>query len=162
VWGPYTNSSFAPQTDLHEILIHHWTHGDTRNTMLKQTIQILITNQTEPANRIFSYASVILWSHNYLLQATNKPNSYAHQHSHNVAISKIRQFEPWPRMSYLHYSLYGFHKPSEKETNLSFTGNCRYMYLLPFHMPTCHFIRYSYIYSKPSLLWLWKKYNTQD
>jgi hypothetical protein len=40
--------------------------------------------------------------------------------------------------------------------NLSSTGNCRYMYLLPFHMPTHHFIHFSYIYSKTSLQWFWK------
>jgi len=41
--------------------------------------------------------------------------------------------------------------------NLSSTGNCRYMHLLPFHTPTHHFIHYSYTYGKTSLTWFWKK-----
>ena len=60
-------------------------------------------------------------------------------------------------MKYLHYSLYAFCKSSKKEMNLSSTRNCRYIYLLPFHMPTHHFIHYSYIYSKKLLTMILKK-----
>jgi hypothetical protein len=60
-------------------------------------------------------------------------------------------------MKYLHYSLYTFCKRSKKEMNLSSTGNCRYMYLLPFHKPNYHFVHDSYIYSKTSLILFLKK-----
>ena len=60
-------------------------------------------------------------------------------------------------MKHLYYTLYFFCKSSKEKMNLSSTGNCRYMHLLPFHMHTHHFIHYSYTYGKTSLTWFWKK-----
>jgi hypothetical protein len=62
VSSSYMNSSFAPRMDPHEMLIHHWTLGDTRKMLLTQTIQIRITNQTKPANWIFfvSYCTLMI------------------------------------------------------------------------------------------------------
>ena len=80
MWGSYRNSSYAPQMDPHEIYIHHWTHGDTRNRLLTQTIQyrcLFITNQQTEffCKLLYPYDHTIIYFRQQIRQTVTHINT---------------------------------------------------------------------------------------
>jgi hypothetical protein len=164
VLSSYMTSFFAPLMDPRGISIHHWTHGDTRNIVNTDNInnRLSLTRLNQQSEIFVSFCTFTITQ----LSTSGNKQSKQPRTSTQPQRSNLTNTTVWTVARHETPALlYAFCKSSKEKMNVSSTGNCRYMHLLTFHMPTHHIIHYSYTYSKTSLPWFWKKkkkkkYNT--